>query len=81
MIEMLVNSGACHEYLSILDGYFGYNQILIAEEDIPKTVFRCPGALGTYEWVVMPFSLKNVGVTYQQRAMNSMFHDFIETFV
>lgn len=43
-------------------------------------MFRCPSAFGTYEWIVMPFGLKNVGVTYQ-REMNSMFHDFIETFI
>ncbi|XP_050914663.1 uncharacterized protein LOC127129550 [Lathyrus oleraceus] len=62
--EMLVDYAVGHEYLSMLDGYSGYNQILIAEEDVPKTTFRCPGALGTYEWVVMPFGLKNVGATY-----------------
>ncbi|KAK2362505.1 hypothetical protein QL285_087565 [Trifolium repens] len=78
--EMLVDSAAGHEYLSMLDGYSGYNQIFIAEDDIPKTAFRCPGALGTYEWVVMPFGLKNAGATYQ-RAMNSIFHDFIEVFM
>ena len=78
--EMLVDSAACYEYLSMLDGYSGYNQIFIAEEDVPKTAFHCPGALGTYEWVVMPFGLKNAGATYQ-RAMNSIFHDFIETFM
>lgn len=53
--EMLVDSAAWFEYLSMLDGYSGYNQILIAEDDVPKTTFRCPGALGTYEWVVMSF--------------------------
>lgn len=42
--------------------------------------FRCPGALGTYKLVVIPFGLKNAGATYQ-RVMNSMFHDFIETFM
>ncbi|XP_050890198.1 uncharacterized protein LOC127095564 [Lathyrus oleraceus] len=31
--EMLVDSVAGHEYLSMLDGYSGYNQIFIAEED------------------------------------------------
>ena len=64
----------------MLDGYSGYNQIFIAEDDISKTAFRCPGALGTYEWVVMPFGFKNAGATYQ-RAMNSIFHDFIEVFM
>ena len=78
--KMLVDSAAGYEYLSMLDGYSGYNQIFIADEDVPKTAFRCPGALGTYEWVVMPFGLKNVGATYQ-RAMNAMFHDFIEHFM
>jgi len=27
---------------------------------VSKTSFRCPGALGTYEWVVISFGLKNV---------------------
>jgi len=78
--EMLVDSAAGFEYLSMLDGYSGCNQIFIAEEDVPKTAFRCPGALGCYEWLVMPFGLKNAGATYQ-RAMNLMFHDFIEDFM
>ena len=37
-------------------------------------------ALGTYEWVIMPFGLKNTGVTYQ-RAMNVIFHEFIGKFM
>ncbi|XP_057452690.1 uncharacterized protein LOC130744532 [Lotus japonicus] len=51
IVEMMVDSAAGHEYLSLLDGYSGYNQIFIAKEDVSKTAFRCPGALGTYEWV------------------------------
>lgn len=46
--EMLINLAIGFEYLSMLDGISGYNQILIAEDDVPKTVFRCPGALGIY---------------------------------
>ncbi|PNY08742.1 hypothetical protein L195_g005274 [Trifolium pratense] len=80
VVEMLIDSAAGFEYLSMLDGYSGYNQIFIAEEDVAKTAFRCPRALGTYKWVVMPFCLKNAGATYQ-RAMNSIFHDFIDTFM
>jgi len=44
--EMLVDSAARFEYLSMLDGYSSYNQIFIAEEDVSKTAFRCPGSLG-----------------------------------
>jgi hypothetical protein len=39
MAEILVDSAAGFEYLSMLDGYSGYNQIFIAEEDISKTTF------------------------------------------
>ncbi|KAL1353230.1 hypothetical protein AAHE18_06G223400 [Arachis hypogaea] len=40
---MLIDSTAGHEMLSFMDGYSGYNQIYIAEEDVSKTAFRCPG--------------------------------------
>ena len=59
--DLLVDSAAGNEILSLMDGYSGYNQIFIAEEDVPKTAFRCPGSIGTFEWVVMPFGLKNAG--------------------
>lgn len=61
-----------------MDGHTSYNQIFIAEADVHKTAFRCPKALGTYEWVVMPFSLKNADAKYH-RAMNTIFHDLIGT--
>ena len=48
----------------------------MAEEDISKTAFRCPGFVGLFEWVVMTFGLKNTGATYQ-RAMNLIFHDLL----
>jgi len=64
----------------MLDGYSGYNQTYIAEEDVSKTTFRCPGALGCYKWIMMSFGLKNAGACYQ-RAMNSMFHDFVRKFM
>jgi hypothetical protein len=41
-----------------------------------KTVFRCPGFVGLFEWVVMTFGLENAGATYQ-RAMNIIFHDLL----
>ena len=74
--NMLVDSTANNELLSFMDGFFGYNRILITVEDIPKTTFRCPISIGTFEWLVMPFGLKNAGATYQ-RAMNAIFHDML----
>ena len=52
----------------------------MAKEDIAKTAFRCPGAIGLFEWVVMTFGLKNAGATYQ-RAMNYIFHRLISRIV
>ncbi|KAM2893649.1 hypothetical protein FF1_008976 [Malus domestica] len=78
--DLLIDAAANHAILSFMDGYAGYNRIFIAKADVHKTAFRYPGALGTYEWVVMPFGLKNAGTIYQ-RAMNTIFHDLIGTIV
>nr|KYP45379.1 Transposon Ty3-I Gag-Pol polyprotein [Cajanus cajan] len=80
IFETMIDAAVGNEIMSLLDGYSGYNQIYIAANDVSKTVFRCPGALGVYEWVMMPFGLKNAGATYQQ-AMNLIFHDLIGKFV
>ena len=74
--NMLINEAFGHRVISFLDGNAGYNQIFMAEEDISKMTFRCPGFVGLFEWVVMTFGLKNAGATYQ-RAMNLIFHDLI----
>jgi hypothetical protein len=74
--EMLINAAAGHKILSFMDGNAGYNQIFIALEDINKTAFRVPGAVGLFEYVVMTFGLKNAGATYQ-RATNYIFHELI----
>ena len=74
--DMLVDAAAGHKVISFMDGNAGYNQIFMAEEDIHKTAFRCPGYVGLFEWVVMTFGLKNAGATYQ-RAMNYIFHELI----
>jgi len=74
--DLLVDAVVGHRIISFMDGNAGYNQIFMAEEDIPKTAFRCPGHIGLFEWIVMTFGLKNAGATYQ-RAMNFIFHEFI----
>jgi hypothetical protein len=48
----------------------------MAPKDIHKTVFRVPGAMGLFEYVVKTFGLKNAGATYQH-AMNYIYHDLI----
>nr|AAU44286.1 putative polyprotein [Oryza sativa Japonica Group] len=63
--DQLADAASGHKLLSFMD-----------EEDIHKTAFRCPVAIGLFEWVVMTFGLKSAGATYQ-RAMNYIFHDLI----
>jgi hypothetical protein len=46
----------------------------MAEEDASKTTFICLGFIGSFEWVVMTFGLKNASATYQ-RAINLTFHE------
>ncbi|KAM1615174.1 hypothetical protein ACFX2K_024453 [Malus domestica] len=57
---------------------------VITRYSLPRPMFIkllfAAGALGTYEWVVMPFGPKNARATYQ-RAMNIIFHDMIGTTV
>lgn len=62
--KMFVDSVEGFAYLSMLDGYSSYNKNFIVAEDVLKTAFQYPGALGTYKWVVMPFGLKEDGETY-----------------
>ena len=76
VVDMLVDATAGHKVISFMDGNAGYNQIFMAEEDVHKTAFRCPGHIGLFEWIVMTFGLKNAGATYQ-RAMNYIFHEII----
>ena len=59
-----------------MDSFFKYNQIWMAFEDREKTTFVT--MWGTFYYKVMPFSLKNVGATYQI-AMVTLFHDMMHT--
>ena len=73
-IDVLVDNTAQFSVFSFMDGFSGYNQIRMAQEDMEKTTFITPW--GTFCYKVMPFGLKNVGATYQ-RAMITLFHDMI----
>lgn len=50
-----------------MDGYAGYNQILIALNDMHKTAFTTPW--GTFILLVMPFGLCNALATFQGLVM------------
>ena len=49
--------------MSMLDGFSGYNQVLVHPNDQEKTTFTTPW--GTFMYSKMPFGLMNVGATFQ----------------
>ena len=73
-VDVLVDSTTQHQLLSFMDAFSGYNQIWMDEANQEKTSFVTSQGLFCYK--VMPFSLKNVGMTYQ-RLMNKMFENQI----
>ena len=61
-IKQILNMVSGSELFSLLDGFFGYNQVLVAEEDKFKTTFRTKW--GTFAYRRMPFGLVNAGATF-----------------
>jgi hypothetical protein len=49
--------------MSMIDGFSGYNQIAVNEQDKEKTTFTTPW--GTFMYDKMPFGLMNAGATFQ----------------
>ena len=58
----------------VLDGFYGYNQVLVKKEDRHKTTFTSPW--GMFEYLRMPFGLLNARATFQ-RAMDYAFNELI----
>ncbi|KAL5568863.1 hypothetical protein UlMin_025438 [Ulmus minor] len=77
-IDQMLDRLAGREYYCFLDGYSGYNQIVIAPEDQHKTTFTCP--YGTFSFRRMPFGLCNAPATFQ-RCMMAIFTEMVEHFV
>jgi hypothetical protein len=53
----VLNIVARHDVYSFLNGYYGYHQISITQEDIYNTTFVTNW--GVFTCVVMPFGVKN----------------------
>ena len=77
-IDQMLERLAGHSHYCFLDGYSGYNQIVIAPEDQEKTTFTCP--FGTFAYRRMPFGLCNAPATFQ-RCMMSIFSDYVENII
>jgi hypothetical protein len=57
---------------------FGYHQLQIKEEDIPKTAFKT--IFRHYEFIVLPFGLTNSPGAFMS-LMNGVFREYLEKFV
>jgi hypothetical protein len=64
--------------MSMLDGFSGYNQIMVHPDDQEKTTFTTPW--GTFMYAKMPFGLMNAGETFQ-RDMDIAFADEKDKFI
>lgn len=69
--DILDKLGKCN-YFSTIDLASGFHQIEINKNDIPKTAFSVEN--GHYEFLRMPFGLKNAPSTFQ-RVMDNVLHD------
>ena len=74
ILQRLVGS----KTISLLDGFSGYNKILVHPDDQLKTSFITPW--GTFMYVKILFGLMNAGATFQ-RAMDIAFSEELGYFI
>lgn len=77
-MEQILQVVAGSERFSFLDGYSGYNQILVKEKDQYKTLFTTKW--GTMAYKRIPFGLSNTSATFQW-AMDVAFQNLIQKFM
>lgn len=73
-IENILDKLGRAQYFTTLDLAKGFHQILVTPEDRKKTAFSTP--YGHYEYLRMPFGLKNSPATFQ-RVMNHVLRELI----
>ena len=77
-MEQILQVVSGSERFSLLDGYSGYNQVMVKEDDQFKTAFTTKW--GTYAYKKMSFGLSNAGATFQ-RAMDMALKGLINKIV
>jgi len=73
-MEQTLQAVAGSKLMSFLDGFSGYNQVLVHLDDQLKMTFRTKW--GAYAYQNMPFGLINAGATFQ-RAMDITFKSLV----
>jgi len=61
-MEQILQTVSRSNMFSLLDGFYGYNKVLVAKTDWHKTTFK--EKWGTFAFKHMPFGLINVDATY-----------------
>ncbi|KAJ9542794.1 hypothetical protein OSB04_029300 [Centaurea solstitialis] len=77
-IDQMLERLAGKSHYCCLDGFSGFHQILVAQEDQEKTTFTCP--FSTFAYRRIPFGLCNAPATFQ-RCMMSIFSEFVENII
>jgi hypothetical protein len=80
ILEELFDSIGDSNIFTIVDLRQGFNQIVFATKDRKKTTFH--GSNKLWEWLVIPFGLKNAPVFFQ-RVMDQVFEggDFLKCYI
>ena len=73
-MDLLIDSIARNAMFSFMDRFSKYNQIRMAPKAAEKNTFKTP--IGNFYYIMMPFGLKNAGVTYEHTMM-AIFHDMM----
>ena len=78
LISDLLDSPCKAQVYSKIDLHHAYHLVCITNSDEWKTAFRTH--YGSFEWSIMPFSLTNAPMAFQQ-FMNNMFSDLLDVCV